>query len=63
LQGAALAANPGARARVSELRAKGYDIEKSTVKDEYGFVFHRLTMTQQLSASDVAEHDWAALYA
>jgi len=28
--------------RISELRAKGYDIETSKEKDRYGFVYHRL---------------------
>jgi hypothetical protein len=28
--------------RVSELRAKGYDIETSKAKDRYGFAYHRL---------------------
>jgi Helix-turn-helix domain len=31
-----------ANARVSELRAKGYDIQTSEVKDKFGFAFHRL---------------------
>ena len=28
--------------RISELRAKGCDIETGTVKDRYGFTYHRL---------------------
>jgi hypothetical protein len=28
--------------RISELRSKGHDIETSTVRDKFGFVFHRL---------------------
>lgn len=28
--------------RISELRTKGYEIETSKAKDEYGFVYHRL---------------------
>lgn len=28
--------------RISELRSKGHDIETSTVRDECGFVFHRI---------------------
>lgn len=32
--------------RISELRSKGHDIETSTVRDEYGFVYHRLKPRQ-----------------
>ena len=51
--------------RISELRGKGYDIETSTVKDRYGFVYHRLkpTMTRadhlKIAAHAVAAFDAA----
>jgi len=35
-----------ANGRISELRAKGYDIQTSQVKDRYGFAFHRLRGTK-----------------
>lgn len=32
--------------RISELRAKGYDIETSSSKDAHGFAYHRLKVKQ-----------------
>jgi hypothetical protein len=38
--------------RISELRAKGYNIETSKVTDQWGFCFHRL------NPSRITSEDW-----
>jgi len=38
--------------RISELRAKGCDIETSKQKDRYGFAYHRLNPQNVTSTSD-----------
>jgi hypothetical protein len=40
--------------RISELRAKGHDIETSKAKDSFGFVYHRLKVAE----STLSMEEW-----
>jgi hypothetical protein len=42
--------------RISELRSKGYDIETSEVKDDYGFAYQRLARSANLKPASHQLH-------
>ncbi len=45
-------------ARISELRNKGYDIETSKKRDDYGFAYHRLLPENDIEFNIKTDLDW-----